>query len=170
MFVLSGYKIKYDVLLMWKIKGKYYKWEIYIPVGILYCIQWKKNLFHRTFKLLMSELYQIMLVYVHSKIRHIIYIRLTRHSYPMTRLWSSDSSQSYYSCDNQWKIIWKELKWSLLYIEAIWQPCYWSLQLHTAILVSLSIVWTFICVWVVRLQVASLKETHRPILYPTSTV
>ena len=29
------------------VKGKNFKWQIYVPVGILYCIQWKKTYFIR---------------------------------------------------------------------------------------------------------------------------
>ena len=43
-------KIKNVIVLCINVKGQNYKWQIYVPVGILYCIQWKQNLFHRTFK------------------------------------------------------------------------------------------------------------------------
>ena len=35
------FKYFYDI----NVRGEIYKWQIYVPVGILYCIQWNKNYF-----------------------------------------------------------------------------------------------------------------------------
>ena len=37
------YEITIEYVYGINVNGKIYKWQIYVPVGILYCIQWKKK-------------------------------------------------------------------------------------------------------------------------------